>query len=151
MFLDDHQGLQVVFSEDSTLFDDSRYTLTSVADEIDQNLDGPQRELLLQHHKLGHMNFDWLQALLKHKRRNPNAPKIQEGKFSSIGHCRSLLCATCQLGKGKRRSTGAKRVIDTQTMELKEGTIQPGDCLLQVCCTGLYSLHNGKREVKSKI
>jgi hypothetical protein len=96
---------------------------------VNQNLDGPQRELLLWHHKLSHINFDWLQALLKHERHNPNAPKILEAKFSSIGHCRSLLCAACQLGKGKRRSTNAKRVIDVQTMKLKEGMIQPGDRL----------------------
>jgi hypothetical protein len=63
------------------------------------------------------------------ERGNPNAPKILEAKFSSIGHCRSLLCAACQLGKGKRRSTDAKHVIDVQTMKQKEGTIQPGDCL----------------------
>jgi hypothetical protein len=31
--------------------------------------------------------------------------------------------------KWKRRSTDAKRVIDVQTMKLKEGTIQPGDHL----------------------
>jgi hypothetical protein len=116
MFLDDHQGPEVGFSsEDSELFDDSRYILMSVADKVNQNLDGPQRELLLWHHKLSHMNFDWLQVLLKHKRRNPNAPKILEAK-------------SCQLGKGKRWSTDAKRVIDVQTMKLKEGMIQPGDC-----------------------
>jgi hypothetical protein len=85
MFLDDHQGPQVGFSsKDSELFDDSRYVLTSVADEVNQNLDGPQRELLLWHHKLGHINFDWLQVLLKHERRNPNARKILEVKFSSV-------------------------------------------------------------------
>jgi hypothetical protein len=49
--------------------------------------------------------------------------------FSSIGHCCSLLCTACQLGKGKRRSTNAKCVINVQTMKLKEGTIQPGDHL----------------------
>jgi GAG-pre-integrase domain len=130
MFLDDHQGPQVGFSsEDSELFDESRYVLMTVADKVNQNLDGPQRELLLWHHKLGHINFDWLKALLKHKRRNPNAHKILEAKFSSIGHCCSLVCAACQLGKGKRRSTNAKHVINIQTMKLKGGTIQPGDCL----------------------
>jgi GAG-pre-integrase domain len=130
LFLDDHRGPHVGFSsEDSELFDNSRYVLTSVADEVNQNLDGPQRELLLWHHKLGHINFDWVQALLKHERRNPNACKILEAKFSSIGHCRSPLCTACQLGKGKRQSTNAERFIDVQTMKLKEGTIQPGDCL----------------------
>jgi hypothetical protein len=48
MFLDNHQGPQVGFSsKDSELFDNSQYVLTSVADKVNQNLDGPQRELLL--------------------------------------------------------------------------------------------------------
>jgi hypothetical protein len=74
-------------------------------------------------------SFDWLQVLLKHERHNPNAPKILEAEFSSIGLCCSLLYAACQLGKGKLWSTNAKHVIDVQTMKLKEGTIQPGDRL----------------------
>jgi GAG-pre-integrase domain len=79
-----------------------------------QSLDESQRELLLWHHKLGHMNFDWLQALLKHKQDNPNAPKILDAKFSSIGHCCSPLCATCQLGKWKCWSTDAHCVMDVK-------------------------------------
>jgi hypothetical protein len=68
MFLDDNQGLQAGFSgTDHKLFDNSQYVLTSVTHETNQNLDQSQREQLLWHHKLGHMNFEWLQALFKHE------------------------------------------------------------------------------------
>jgi hypothetical protein len=76
--------------------------------------------LLLWHHKLGHMNFDWLQVLLKHKRHNPNVPKILEAKFSSIGHCCSWLC-TANWEKGS--------VSLCPNYDTKEGMIQPGNCL----------------------
>jgi hypothetical protein len=72
MFLDDMSGPIAGFSSvDYELFDDSQYVLTNVADEVNQNLDGPQRELLLWHHKLGHIGFEWLQALTKHEKNNP--------------------------------------------------------------------------------
>jgi hypothetical protein len=36
-------------------------SLMSVADETNQNLSPPQKELLLWHWKLGHANFNWIQ------------------------------------------------------------------------------------------
>jgi GAG-pre-integrase domain len=130
MFLDDGRGhVAGFFSSDHALFSDHHKILTSVADETNQNLNGPQKELLLWHHKLGHINFDWLQALARHGRDNPNSKRVFESKFSSIGNCRAPLCAACQMGKGKRRTTGAKKVFDVNAMKLKEETLQPGDRL----------------------
>jgi GAG-pre-integrase domain len=130
MFLDDGRGHVAGFSlSDHALFSDHHKILTSVADETNQNLNGPQKELLLWHHKLGHINFDWLQALARHGRDNPNSKRVFESKFSSIGNCRAPLCAACQMGKGKRRTTGAKKVFDVNAMKLKEQTLQPGDRL----------------------
>lgn len=101
MFLDDGRGHVAGFlSSDHALFSDHHKILTSIADETNQNLNGPQKELLLWHHKLGHINFDWLQALARHGRNNPNAKRVFESKFSSIGNCHAPSCAACQWEKG---------------------------------------------------
>ena len=43
--------------------DNSERAWLSVADEMNQNLTTVQKELLLLHWKLGHCNFQWVQAL----------------------------------------------------------------------------------------
>jgi hypothetical protein len=68
------------------------------------------------------MNFDWLQALMKHECCNPNALKILETRLSSVGQCHSPLYAASEKG------TNAKHVLDVNAVKQKEGTIQPGDC-----------------------
>ena len=114
---------------DHVLFSSPQHMLLSLADERNQNLDGPQRELLLWHQKLGHANFDWLQALARHGRDNPNARRVLQSKYATIGNCHAPLCAACQLGKAKRRPTESKHVLDLKQMVLKEERTSPGDQL----------------------
>ena len=130
MFLDDERRGHIagMMAADSAMFNDVKSILTNVADETNQNLSGPQRELLLWHHKLGHINFDWLQTLAR-QGRNSNQRRVFESKFASIANCRAPLCAACQMGKGKRRPTGAKQAFDVNEMKLKEETLHPGDRL----------------------
>jgi hypothetical protein len=78
----------------------------SVTYETNQNLDGPQRELLLWNHKLSHMTFDWLQAL-------PNEEILMLLRYSKVVFLPS----------------DAKCVVDVNTMKLKEGINQAGDLL----------------------
>jgi hypothetical protein len=130
MFLDDEKRGHVagMMAADSAMFNDVKSILTNVADETNQNFSGPQRELLLWHHKLGHINFDWLQTLAR-QGRDSNKRRVFESKFASIANCCALLCAACQMGKGKRRPTGAKHAFDINKMKLKEETLRPGDRL----------------------
>ena len=130
MFLDNNQGpIAGVTFADAAMFSDVPYILANVADETNQNLSGPQRELLLWHHKLAHVNFDWLQTLARQGRDSSSSRRVLETKFASIANCRAPLCAACQMGKGKRRPTGAKQVHDRHVMKLKEEILQPGESL----------------------
>ena len=90
-----------LFSSPDELFD-----LMSVADETNQNLSAAQKELLQWHWKLGHCNFQWIQALAVDSKLNDSkgetATQLLQTKHK-ISVVAPPLCAACQLAKQKRR------------------------------------------------
>jgi hypothetical protein len=103
----------------------------SVADETNQNLTSPQRELLLWHHRLAHANFQWVQwlAATPRDRENNRLEPLLETKEQKISSCALLLCAACQVAKQARRGAEVfKNVLEEgKEMVLKRGHLQPGD------------------------
>ena len=65
------------------------------------NLSPDQRELLLWHYRLGHINMKWVQSLLQ-KPRN-GEPRCIKPSNNKCSHCETPMCAVCQYAKQKRR------------------------------------------------
>ena len=76
---------------------DALMGLMTVADEANQNLTATQKELLQWHWKLGHCNFQWVQALAA-KPMNEEESALLKTK-SKISAALPPLCAACQLAK----------------------------------------------------
>ena len=51
-------------------------TFLSVAHQTNQNITSSQKELLLLHHKLGHINFSWIQRLCARPRDSTLRPTL---------------------------------------------------------------------------
>jgi hypothetical protein len=134
---------------------DELFELMSVADETNQNLTQPQKELLQWHWKLGHCNFQWVQSLAADSKLNDakgeeKLPLLQtKNKISSIV---PPLCAACQLAKQSRRGAGSSTEfkLEERDMILKRDTTEPGDCVSmdQYVSTVLGRLPNTKGKEK---
>jgi hypothetical protein len=103
----------------------------SVADETNQNLTAPQKELLLWHHRLAHANLQWVQWLAaSHRDREDNRTKsLLETKENKVSSCVLPLCAACQVAKQSRRGAEVfKNVMEeNKEMMLKRDHLNPGD------------------------
>jgi GAG-pre-integrase domain len=78
---------------------DQTQTETTLAHK--DNLSQSQRDLLLWHQCLGHINFAAVQDRSRH---DPLMPK-------HIANCKHPVCPACQYGKAKQRSKGKQRSI----------------------------------------
>ena len=65
------------------------------------NLSPEQKELLLWHYRLGHINIKHVQSLLQKIR--SGEPRIIKPSNSKCSHCHRPMCAVCQYAKQKRR------------------------------------------------
>jgi hypothetical protein len=74
----------------------------SVVDQTNQNITGAQRELLLWHWRLGHIGFQWLQALMRERH---DLPAHILTKAADTRNCIPPLCVACQLAKQTQRNT----------------------------------------------
>jgi hypothetical protein len=107
----------------------------SVAEESNQNLTRAQKELLLWHWRLGHCNFQWVQALAAKPRtceQDPTGEKcspILLTKQPGVSTAAKPLCAACQLAKQSRRGAGTEieMKVDDRDMILKVDKLEPGD------------------------
>ena len=108
---------------------DSLMSLMTVADEANQNLTAAQKELLHWHWKLGHCNFQWIQALAA-KPLDENGTALLQTKHK-ISVALAPLCAACQLAKQKRRSAdvATEMKLEDRDMLLKQNNTEPGDCV----------------------
>eukprot|EP00957_Ditylum_brightwellii_P123584 9422199-Ditylum_brightwellii.AAC.1 len=91
-----------------------------VVDNWNVRLTSNEKLLLYWHYKLGHFFLAWIQALMR-KGKNGQPPVILTPK-TSRAHCcdlSGLLCASCQLGKGARASSGARHTTDVKPRALK--------------------------------
>ena len=118
--------------EDVTLFSDpdALMGLMTVADEANQNLTATQKELLQWHWKLGHCNFQWIQALASKPLDENEHPLLQTKNKISVAL--APLCAACQLAKQKRRGAevSTEFKLEDRDMLLRHNNTEPsGDCV----------------------
>lgn len=60
MLLDDHLSLFPLLSQNVNLLCDIPGVLTLVTDQTNQNITSAQKDLLLWHQILSHVNFKWI-------------------------------------------------------------------------------------------
>ena len=102
-----------------------------VTDQNNQNLSGPQKELLLWHWQLGHAGFEWVQRLGAAIMGVP-APARLDVKHKTVPTLRREdhpLCAACKLSKAKRVTpkTESSSRRHPQEMKIRSQDLQPGD------------------------
>lgn len=112
------------------------------ASKQNKNLTLPQKELLLWHQRLSHVNLFTVHNLLRLKR-SPKVTAIDDfkpirdkptlpcsAKIPSSA-CHHLLCAACEISKATRRRPSNYPAYNApvKEMSLKEGHIQPGLCV----------------------
>ena len=64
----------------------------SVLEQTNQNITATQKELLKWHHRLGHLNFSWCQALFRIPRSDTQR-QILRPKLAGVPNCEPPLCA----------------------------------------------------------
>ena len=103
----------------------------SVADENNQNLTAAQKELQLWHFRLCHAGCDWVQVLMKPRKREigvPCDPPILQPRHQTAAKCDKPKCCSCLLSRQARRGTNSTiTVLDTFRREIKDGDLMPGD------------------------
>jgi hypothetical protein len=106
---------------------DSATTYLTVADETNQNLTSPQKELMLWHWRLVHINFEWVQMLTAQPRDKAFLPSINT-KQPTVSWCPIPLCMACQMAKQARRTPDIARMITDTTKEMmtKRYNLRPG-------------------------
>lgn len=97
----------------------------SVGEDSNQNLAGPQKELLLWHWKLG-ISMKRIQAMMVEHRAIDGAnesvifPQVIKPRFKTTASCEIPLCTSCELARARRRSTKTSTKID---IEEKKGIL----------------------------
>jgi hypothetical protein len=118
-----------------------------VMDEANQNLSEAQKELLRWHSKLGHLNFEAIQMLLKSGSLGKNAIT------AAAARCTTPKCASCQFGKARRRPTdSAVRTVNPERDgALKQGDLQPGQRVSvdHFICSSKGRLHSSRGKTSS--
>ena len=97
-----------------------------VTDASNQNLTEAQKELLRWHFRLGHLNFEAIQLVLRSGAlATSEGAKILHRAASKCAHPR---CASCQFGKQKRRPTPSKvaRPVASNEGAIKQEDLLPG-------------------------
>ena len=70
----------------------------SVVDQTNQNITPSQKELLLWHQKLGHINMQWMKSLCAKPRNSNRCPKIPT-KCKHVSTCENPICTACHFAK----------------------------------------------------
>ena len=105
------------------------------------NLTASQKQLLLDHYRLGHLRMSLIQTL--YTCGPPNTPPTPRfipeesacdpcllSRERGQSTCTIPLCATCQCAKARRRKTGSKRSKpNPDAPTLRTDDLKPGDCL----------------------
>jgi len=103
-------------------------TYLSVSDQTNQNITASQKELLLLHHKLGHINLQWVQRLCS-KPTSVNRIQVLSTKHPNISTVEKPICTACQFAKQRRRTPATNSIQRPPSMKLKQNHLQPGDCV----------------------
>ena len=126
--------------------------LLSVADENNQNVTAPQRELLLWHQRLGHTAMQRCQTLLRVPPKSMGHRQIILPKHKSSTSCPIPKCAACQLGKQHRHGTGNAHRVNPERGRVN-AQLKPGDMVsMDQYISGLHGRlpHTKGKEAKSK-
>ena len=75
--------------------------LLSIMDQTNQNITHSQKELLLWHQRLGHINIQWVKSLCAQPRNSTSGPKLTT-KCKYVSTCENPICTACQLAKQTR-------------------------------------------------
>ena len=111
-------------------------------DAQNQNLSAAQKELLLWHQRLSHVNLAKIQNLARQKRRAKKVScaeelvALRDGPSLPCTHnvpnavCNNLICAACAISKATRRKPSIGSTSGpTRKKVLKENDLHPGDCI----------------------
>ena len=98
----------------------------SVTSEQNSNLQPAQKELLLLHQRLGHINLQWCQKLCAKPHDSSRAPIIST-KLSRVSSYDHPICASCQLAKQTRRSPPSFSQGQPPAMILRQNHLLPGE------------------------
>ena len=102
----------------------------ALLDDKNVNLTKPQKELLLDHYRMGHFNFPHLRRLYKGQdEKGRSLQPCISPRFPSMTTCDIPLCIACQIAKAKRQPTKVKvnKDIAAKQNVLSTGDIFPGD------------------------
>jgi hypothetical protein len=89
----------------------SKFCGPCVGHQDNDNLSGPQKELLLWHWRTGISMFRLQELMREQKMEEPSGrtsvlPPVIQPTFKSTPNCVVPACASCQLARAKKRSTG---------------------------------------------
>jgi hypothetical protein len=100
------------------------------------NLSGPQKELLLWHWKLGISMFRIQELMRPQKVEEPSGaesqmPPVIKPKFASTPNCVVPACTSCALSRSRKRSPGVvkQKVVDEKAGALSADKYVCGDCV----------------------
>ena len=109
----------------------------NVVHEQNKNLSPSQKELLLWHYRFGHIGFQHLQWLMRPRAHaSGKKPNISESDSyvqcilpsqPLSASCQPPLCASCEIGKAKRRPTEASHTVNMTDHALRANHLNPGD------------------------
>lgn len=112
----------------------TKAALLSVMHETNRNLTGAQKQLLLDHQRLGHLNFAHLQQLYRKTDKVKAYKDSVHSKYLPTRHakiksCQVPICLACQLSKQKKRPTQAKTQQHPQHRQqlLSRNKVKAGD------------------------
>ena len=107
---------------------DIESAFTAVIHERNLNLTASEREMLMWHQKLGHVNFRSVQFLLS-TGTLASTPTSRQLHASVCKLRHGVMCTACQYGKQKRRPKPGKQqtAIRDQEMSLKRDVLRPGE------------------------
>ena len=125
--------------------------LPCVADETNQQLTGPQKELLTWHWKLS-INMSHIQELMRDRTfKLPDGtekllPPIIPTKHVTTKSCAIPLCMSCELAKMRAKSPGVKisKAIEAKAGILSRDSYEPGDMV----STDQFNVHTPGRRLK---
>ena len=91
------------------------------------NLSTPQQELLLWHHRIGHVNMKHIQTLLANPKNSEQCQIIKPSNNKS-SNCTLPLCIACQFAKQKRRNppSALKQARSENEGALSRNVVIPG-------------------------
>lgn len=110
----------------------------NVLQSSNQNLTQVEKEILLDHQRLGHINMDYLQALYRPRQDEDQPSNVDHDvaaqdctpcivrKSKAMSSCTPPKCLACALAKAKRRPTGASHKKDDAE---KGGILRDSDLL----------------------